>query len=159
MFLYKNLSIHDIVKANSCSGTNSACSDTVVLLPSLTLFTLILHFFLSCAHAFSSSHDVVFGASDKMSPSLRSSYLCCTAFARSLSSSIRSICPSHDRRRARIASMRSNDLDPSLASSCCVLPVMTLTMRLFAPFIFLQMSLSRHHASAPYVILLGFTPL
>ena len=53
----------------------------MVLDPSLTECTLVLHFFLSRAHARSSSHDWVFGASVKMSPSLLLLYRCSTACA------------------------------------------------------------------------------
>ena len=65
-------------------------------------------------------------------PSLRASNLCHTAFARSLPSCI----PNHVRRHTRIVHTyiymhmhrRSNDLAPSLTSSCWGFPAMTLTV-------------------------------
>ena len=121
----------------------------MVLDPSLTECTLVLHFFLSRAHARSSSHDWVFGASVKMSPSLLLLYRCSTACVNILVGDIIRMWPSHASRLALIARTKSNERVPSLASSWGELPVMIATILLFAPLIALLMSSVISHASEP----------
>ena len=114
--------------------------------------TLDLHFFLSLAQCLNSSHVFVTGASISRSPSLLPSYISLIALKRSLSSSSLKICPSHCSRRALMDRTRLNVHDSSIASWRIVLPVMTLSIRLFAPFIFLRIASVMNHASDPYVI-------
>ena len=139
------------MKLNSCSGTNSVWRDTVVLDPSRTECTLVLHFFLSHTHAHSSSHDWVLGASVKMSPSLLFLNMCSTACVSILVGDILRMWPRHASRLDRIARTKSNDRVPSLASSWGELSVMIATILLFAPLIALLISSVISHVSEPYV--------
>ena len=122
-------SLHEIVNANSDSGTNTPF---VILtrVPDRIACTLDLHFFLSLAQCLNSSHVFVTGASISRSPSLLPSYISLIALKRSLSSSSLKICPSHCSRRALMARTRLNVHDSSIASWRIVLPVMTLSIRL-----------------------------
>ena len=104
------------------------------------------------ARRHSSSQLADLGASMSRSPACGVSYITCTARFMSLPSSIRRMCPNHWSLRARIHISRSNVLDPSDASSFCVLPVITLNIRLFAPLSALWTSVVRRQASDPYVI-------
>ena len=119
---------HEIVNANSDSGTNTPF---VILtrVPDRIACTLDLHFFLSLAQCLNSSHVFVTGASISRSPSLPPSYISLIALKRSLSSSSLMICPSHYSRRALMDRTRLNVHDSSITSCRIVLPVMILSIQ------------------------------
>ena len=104
-------------------------ADTVSLLEMLTGIgdrmsrTRCLHASLCAALLQSSSQVSVVGASISKSPSCGELYTSRTASLTSLPLSIRRICPSHCRRRARIHRTRSNVFVSAEASSCWDLPV------------------------------------
>ena len=137
-------------------------ADTVSLLEMLTGIgdrmsrTRCLHASLCAALLQSSSQVSVVGASisrSPESPSCGELYMSRTASLTSLPLSIRRICPSHCRRRARIHRTRSNVFVSAEASSCWDLPVIIDIILLLAPFNLHRTSVVRRQASDPYVII------